>query len=64
VFLQHGAKLFDDGDCHNVLEKMWLTRKKGPTGVINKIGKTIRGIIGHAGAEIFCRRIQAVEGWA
>jgi len=36
--------------------------EKGPDGVIQEIGKTIKGM-GKVGAEIFCRRIQAVEGW-
>jgi len=54
------AQAFEDGEALEFLKE--LVNNKGPAGVIGEIGKTINGM-GKTGAEIFCRRIQAVEGW-
>ena len=54
------AQAFEDGKAMNFLKEM--VNERGPDGVITEIGKTIKGM-GKTGAEIFCRRIQAVEGW-
>ena len=54
------AQAFEDGEAMNFLKEM--VNERGPDGVITEIGKTIKGM-GKTGAEIFCRRIQAVEGW-
>ena len=60
VYLFDMAQAFEDGDALDFLKEM--VNEKGPQGVIDQIGKTVTGI-GKTGAEIFCRRIQAVEGW-
>lgn len=39
-----------------------MVNEEGPYGVIDEIGRTIKGM-GKTGAEIFCRRIQVVDGW-
>ncbi len=54
------GQAFEDGEAMSFLKEM--VNDKGPQGVINEIGKTIKGM-GQTGAEIFCRRIQAVDGW-
>jgi hypothetical protein len=54
------AQAFEDGEAMKFLKEM--VNEKGPDGVIGEIGKKIKGI-GQTGAEIFCRRIQAIEGW-
>ena len=54
------AQAFEDGEALGFLKEM--VNEKGPQGVIHQIGKTVTGI-GKTGAEIFCRRIQAVGGW-
>ena len=54
------AQAFEDGDAMNFLKEM--VNEKGADGVIAEIGRTVKGM-GKTGAEIFCRRVQAVEGW-
>lgn len=50
------------GDSDIMLELATQANEGGPKATISHIKDTVKGM-GQTGAEIFCRRVQAVEGW-
>lgn len=52
----------DAGDSDEMLELATQANEGGPRATIDFVKKTVKGM-GETGASIFCRRVQACEGW-
>lgn len=52
----------DQGDSDEMLELAVQANEGGPRATIEYIKKTVKGM-GETGAQIFCRRVQACDGW-
>lgn len=52
----------DQGDSDEMLELAVQANEGGPRATVEYIKKTVKGM-GETGAQIFCRRVQACEGW-
>lgn len=52
----------DMGDSDEMLELATAANEGGPKATTNYIKDTVKGL-GETGAQIFCRRVQACEGW-